>query len=249
MTDYNIPEAIFQKICGFLVTIEAIHTKNEQEIRIFLEAVYCFLRTGCQVRLLPKVYGNCFSIYQRFLRWKKRGVWEALFEHFKDDIDDEYFMIDGSVIRANQCAAGYKKGSEEDLGRSCGGFSTKIHVLADALGNPVKFVLSPGNESDITHAEELTKDLKNTAVLGDKGYDSKKFVDFLKAKNCEAIIPSRSNCKEKREIDRHIYKERHLVENFFNKVKHFRRVFSRFCKTSSSFMSFLQFASTLIWLR
>jgi transposase len=158
-------------------------------------------------------------------------------------------MIDASIIRANQCAAGYEKGSNENLGRSCGGFSTKIHALVDALGNPVKFVLSPGNESDITHAEELTKNLENTAVLGDKGYDSKKFVAFLEAKNCAAIIPSRSNCRKKREIDKYIYKERHLVENFFSKIKWFRRVFSRFCKTSSSFMSFLQFASTLIWLR
>jgi transposase len=245
----NIPEEVFQKIYGFLVTIPEIHTKNESEIRIFMEAVFYLCRTGCQVRMLPLEYGNCFTIYQRFLRWKKRGVWEAMFEHFKDYIDEEYFMIDGTVIRANQSAAGYKKESKEDLGRSCGGFSTKIHALVDALGNPVKFILSPGNDHDVTHAEELTKDLENTAVLGDKGYDSKKLVDFLEAKHCVAIIPSRSNSKEKREIDKHVYKERHLVENFFSRIKCFRRVFSRFCKTSSSFMSFLQFAEAIIWLR
>jgi transposase len=121
--------------------------------------------------------------------------------------------------------------------------------MVDALENPVKFVLSQGNDHDITSAEELTGDIENTAVFGDKGYDSKKFIDFLNAKRCVAIIPSRSNSKEKREIDNHGYKERHLVENFFSKIKWFRRVFSRFCKTSSSYMSFLQFASTLIWLR
>jgi transposase len=157
-------------------------------------------------------------VYQKFLRWKKLGIWESLCEHFKDS-DEEYFMIDGSIIRANQCAAGYNKGGGEDLGRSCGGFSAKIHELVDALGNPVKFLLSPGNDHDITRAEELTKQLKNTNLLADKGYDSKKFVDYLKENGCVAIIPTRSNSKEKREIDTLLYKERRHVENFFSKIK------------------------------
>jgi transposase len=246
--EHNIPDGIFQKLYDFLVTISGIHTKDKEKMRLFLEGVYFMCRSGCQVRLLPKEYGNCFCVYQRFLRWKYLGIWEKLFEHFHD-IDGEYFMIDGSVVRANQCAAGYKKGSKENLGRSRGGFSTKIHVLVDALGNPVKFLLSPGNEHDISKAEELTRDLKNTTVLADKGYDSQNFVDFLERQNCVATIPSRSNCKKKREIDRHLYGERHLVENLFNKIKCFRRVFSRFCKTSSSFLSFLHFVGAIIWLR
>jgi transposase len=157
-------------------------------------------------------------------------------------------MSDGSIIRANQCTAGYSKKSNEDLGRGRGGFSAKINALADALGNPVNFVRSPGNEHVVTRAEERANDLKNTKIPGDKGYDSQEFADFLGKNNCEAAIPSRSNCKKKREIDKRLYKERHLVENFFNKIKRFRRVFSRFCKTSSSFLSFLHFIGTLICL-
>jgi transposase len=172
MKEYHISDEVFQKIYDFLVTMKGIHTKKREKIWTFLEAVYYLCRTGCQIRLLPLEYGNCFGVYQKFLRWKKLGIWESLFDHFKDP-DEEYFMIDGSVIRASQCAAGYKKGS--NLGRSCGGFSTKIHALVDALGNPVKFLLSPGNDQDITQAEELTKELENTKFLADKGYDSKKF--------------------------------------------------------------------------
>jgi transposase len=134
--------------------IPKIHIKNEKKTRIFIEAVHYLSRTGYQVRLLPKEYGNYFSIYQRFLYWKKLGIWESMFKFFQE-IDPKYFMIDGSIIRANQCAAGYNKCGGEDLGRSCGGFSTKIHALVDALGNPVKFLLSPGNDHDITQAEEL----------------------------------------------------------------------------------------------
>jgi hypothetical protein len=72
---------------------------------------------------------------------EKRGIWKALFEYFQE-IDEEWFMIDGLIIRANQCAAGDSKGSNEDLGRSCGGFATKIQALVDALENPVKFINS-----------------------------------------------------------------------------------------------------------
>jgi transposase len=166
-------------------------------------------------------------------------------------IDSQEFMIDGTITRANQCSAGSKKGGnkEEGLGRSCGGFSTKIHAMVDALGNPTKLIVTPGNTQDITQAEELTKDIENTRVLGDKGYDSQAFVAFLKQKDCDVVIPSRTNSKSPREIDKHVYKERHLVENFFNKIKWYRRVFSRFCKTKTSFLSFAYFACTMIWLR
>lgn len=211
----------------------------------FLKRCFIFAAPDV-VRMLPQGYGNCFAVYQKFLRWKKRGVWESLFSPFQD-IDDEWFIIDGSVIRANQCSAGYKKGSNENLGRSCGGFST--HAMTDALGNPVKFIISPGNEHDINRAEELVQDLKNTKVLADKGYDSKEFVAFLRERNCEVPIPSRSNSKKKHVINKHLFKERHLVENFSSKIKHFRRIFSRFCKTSSSFLALLYFTGTLLCLR
>lgn len=208
MIKYSIPDDVFQKIYDFLRTIKGIHTKSKEKIRIFVEAIYFLSRSGCQVRLLPKEYGNCFSVYQKFLYWKKLEIWEAMFKHFQNT-DQKYFMADGTVIRANQCAAGYKKGSEEDLGRSCGGFSTKIHALVDALGNPVKFLLSPGNDNDITHAEELTKELKNTKLLADKGYDSKDFVNYLKKKaarlsSLRAQIPKKSEKLTKTFIRRDI---------------------------------------------
>lgn len=87
---------------------------------------------------------------------------------------------------------GIKKAQMRALDAVVGGFSTKIHAMTDALGNPVKFVISPGNEHYINHAEKLVNDLRNTQVLADKGYDSKNFIAFLTERNCEALIPSRS---------------------------------------------------------
>ena len=144
---------------------------------------------------------------------------------------------------------GTKKEGAQSLGRSRGGFSTKIHLATDALGNAVRFILTGGERNDITQAEALIEDFSAEYVIADKGYDSGAFVLTLKGRNSEVVIPSRSNHKEQREIDEHLYKERHLIENQIGKLKQFRRVFSRFDKLARNYLSFIYFASTLIWLR
>jgi transposase len=142
-----------------------------------------------------------------------------------------------------------KKEGEQSLGRSRGGFSTKIHLATDALGNALRFLLTGGERNDITQAEALVKDLAAEHVIADKGYDSEAFVLHLKGRQTAAVIPSRAGHKVQREIDTHLYKERHLIENQIGKLKQFRRVFSRFDKLAKNYLSFIHFASTLIWLR
>lgn len=117
------------------------------------------------------------------------------------------------------------------------------------MGNPLNFLLTGGQESDIGQAEELLRDVATEAVLGDKGYDSDTFIQKLAERGIEAVIPPRSNRNAPRPCDWHVYKERHLIECFFNKIKHYRRVFSRFEKTARNFKGFLHFAATLIWSR
>ena len=160
-------------------------------------------------------------------------------------------MIDATVIRAHACSAGYKKNSqkEEALGRSVGGFSCKINALVDALGNPLKFILCPGQEHDINAALPLIEGLSGITVLADKGYDSDELIEAIQEKGGKAVIPPRKNRKTMRCYDKHAYKERHLIECFFGKIKCFRRIFSRFDKTACAYMGFLSYASTLIWLR
>jgi transposase len=142
-----------------------------------------------------------------------------------------------------------KKEGAQSLGRSRGGFSTKIHLATDALGNALRFILTGGERNDITQAQALVNDLVADYVIADKGYDAAPFVMKLKERNLEVVIPSRRNRKEQREIDTHLYKERHLIENQIGKLKHFRRVFSRFDKLAKNYLSFIYFASTVIWLR
>lgn len=113
----------------------------------------------------------------------------------------------------------------------------------------MRFLLTAGQCHDQTQAEELVKDLVFEFFLADKGYDAKDFLDSLIERGVEIVVPSRSNRKEPREYDKHIYKERHRVECLINKLKHYRRVFSRFEKLSKNYLSFLHFVGSLIWLR
>ena len=123
-----------------------------------------------------------------------------------------------------------------------------MHAAVDALGNPLKFTLTQGQRSDFTQAEVLICDYNSGAVIGDKGYDSNAFVTFIEARKAEAVIPSRKNRKEQREIDENLYKDRNKVERFFNRIKHYRRIATRYDKTARNYLSFVYLASTMIWL-
>jgi transposase len=138
--------------------------------------------------------------------------------------------------------------NEQALGRSRGGFSTKLHVLVNGLGLPVEFKLTPGQAADITQAEALLENYHFKLVLGDKGFDSKKLIGYIQSRDAEAVIPPRSNLKDQREYDRHLYKERNLVERFISRIKQFRRVATRYEKTARNFLAFVHLASiTVLW--
>ena len=142
-----------------------------------------------------------------------------------------------------------KKNGEQALGRSRGGFSCKIHVTVDALGNPLRFILTAGQRHDITQAQALLEGFDFENLIADRGYAAEAFIAWLLERGIKAVVPPHQRAKILREYDEWLYRERHLVECFMNKIKHFRRVFSRFDKLDRSFLSFLHYISVLIWLR
>jgi transposase len=113
----------------------------------------------------------------------------------------------------------------------------------------LRFILTASQCHDSPQAEALIAGYSTQAVIADKGYDSAPLINLIKANGTEAVIPPRTNRKEQREYDKHLYKEWHLVECFINKIKHYRRVFTRFEKLSKSYLGFLSFVSALVWLR
>lgn len=142
-----------------------------------------------------------------------------------------------------------KGGEPQALGRSRGGFSTKIHVAVDALGNPVDFTLTEGQAADNPQAAVLIRGKTPEYVLADKAYDADDTVLIIENQGAIPVIPPKANRKTPRNCDFALYRERHLVECFIGKIKHFRRVFSRFDKLHNRFLTFLHFVSTIIWLR
>ena len=246
MQEY-INEVAWSKMCSFL-------SEHKEQLYLvgcknFFEAIYWITRTGAQWRMLPQEYGKWNSIFTRFNRWSKKGIFADLLTFCAGDPDLEYLMIDATIVRAHACASGYGDQEAEGLGRSKGGFSTKIHAKVDALGNPLKFMLTPGQASDVVQAKALLEVVTDSYVLGDKGYDSKALREFIKQQGGTPVIPCKSNAISPEKYDKDIYKERNVIECFFSKIKHFRRVFSRFDKSARNFMSFLSFVGVLIWLR
>jgi transposase len=146
----------------------------------------------------------------------------------------------------------HKKGTQdqEALGRSRGGFTTKIHARCDGQGRPLGFTLTPGQTHDAKGFMTLLRMVgdKIDALLGDKGYDSDDIVAAIEALHIEAVIPSKSNRKEPRQLNRETYKRRNHIERMFNKLKNWRRVATRYDKTASSFLAFVSIASFKIWM-
>lgn len=158
-----------------------------------------------------------------------------MLEYFADNPDMENGMVDSTA--------------EQALGRSRGGFSTKIHVTVDGLGNPLRLALTAGQRHDLIKAHDLIIDLAFDFVIADRSYGSQDFLDEIVRSGAQAVIPPKRNAKEPRDYDKWRYRERHLIECFIGKIKHFRRVFSRFDKLARRYLGFVQFVSALIWLK
>jgi transposase len=123
-----------------------------------------------------------------------------------------------------------------------------VHIAVDGLGNPVEFILTGGQEADINQGEALIEGHDAEAVIADKGYDGDKFVAAIEAAGAAAVIPPKKNRVFKREYDKHIYKERNLVERFINRIKQYRRVATRYEKTARNFMGFIRVAAIMVLL-
>jgi transposase len=227
--------------------------------RLFIDAVLWIAKTGSPWRDLPERFGNWNSVWRRFDRWARKGVWRNVFGVFQDP-DLEWLILDSTIIRAHPHAAGARKNAdgsggqaEQALGRSRGGFGTKIHAVVSGLMLPVVLLLTAGQAADVSHAHELLQGVPKTgevkAVIADKGYDSKAVVEAVQALGAEAVIPTLSTRKQQRTIDKERYKDRNLAERFWSKIKQFRRVATRYEKTTRNFLAFIHVASIMVLLR
>jgi transposase len=121
--------------------------------------------------------------------------------------------------------------------------------LVDALGNPIGFHLTGGQAHDLIGADHLLPDMQADVPIADKAFDAdERVIEPLAAAGKTAVIPSKANRKSPRTYDRHLYKERHLIENFFAKLKQFRAIATRYDKTARNFLAAVYLAASAIWL-
>jgi transposase len=127
--------------------------------------------------------------------------------------------------------------------------STKINATVDALGNPTGFTLTPGQACDLDGADILLPQITADMVIADKGFDAdERVIEPLERAGKRIVIPPKANRKHKRHYDKELYKARHLIENFFAKLKQFRAIATRYDKRAINFLAGIYLASTVIWL-
>ncbi|MDG3005878.1 IS5 family transposase [Paludisphaera mucosa] len=139
--------------------------------------------------------------------------------------------------------------ADQALGRSRGGFGTKVHMSCDGLGHPVELLLTGAQESDIAQAEALLADHRPEEVIADRGYDKKALVEEIESCGARAVIPTQRGRKVQRQVDRHAYRERNVCERFWSKAKQYRRVATRYEKKAANYLAFVKVAAMMVMLQ
>jgi transposase len=219
--------------------------------RRVLNGIFWVLRSGAPWRDLPERYRPRTTCYNRFVRWRKAGVWDRLMDAITATYDGDIQMIDSTSIRAHQQAATAKRGGRDHcLGRSRGGLTTKIHAVVDRQGLPIRLALSAGQAHDAPAALTLLDQLDpRTIVLADKAYDGNAIRGLIEGQGAVPNIPAKSNRKWRPCFSKTLYRERNRVERFFSKLKHFRRIATRYDKLADNFLAMVKLASMRLWLR
>ena len=151
MCYYDIPEDLWLRLEPILPTEGSPRGGRPiGDVRNFLNAVHWMLRTGSPWRALPEKYGSWKTVYSRFRRWQKRGYLTAILKLLTLQADMNHIMIDGTYVHAHKHSAGarHTSGINQALGRSRGGFTSKIHAVVDALGNLLAFTVTAGQYSE-----------------------------------------------------------------------------------------------------
>ena len=211
MKNIKITDEHWKLFSQYLIRNNKSKADRPQSIddRLAFEGILYVLKTGIPWRYLPKEYGAWQTVYKLFARWAKSGTLEKLLQTFREHADKVHKH--GSAPRGGQKKTKHRT--------SRGGITNKIHAVTDALGYPLKIMLSGGNVHDVSLAKELLSDMQAKAVLADKAYNSRNLIALIEEKCSEAVIRPKKNAKVPRSYDKHLYKERHVIECFFSKNK------------------------------
>ena len=223
-----------------------------------LNAILYVAEHGCKWRGLPSRFGNWHTIYTRMNRWSKKGVLDRVFEQLQRDqivrIKVEAFGLDSTSVKVHPDGTGApKKTGAQAIGKSRGGWNTKIHMVAADARTAVAFSLSPGNARYAPEGSKLMSQLDRpsiaTALIMDKAHEDNATRQLALDLGFDPVVPPKNNRVDPWEYDKKMSKRRNEVERLFRRLKGFRRIFSRFEKLDAIFLGFIVFALIVEALR
>lgn len=268
MSRHNLTELEWNTIGQFLPAERTGHAGRPwKPHRNVINGILFVLHTGIPWADLPEEFGKFKTVYNRFGRWVKSGLWQQIFEALiarilkAGEIDFELWCVDGTVIGAHRVAAGAPKSNEtaeenaakHALGRSRGGYSTKLHFLTDGQGIPLGVTATAGQRHEAPEFENVMnaclintfrKNKRPAALAGDKAYSSKAIRKYIAKLGIEDVIPTRSNEKPNEDFDKAKYRSRNIVERAIGWIKEFRRIATRYEKIVDNYLAMVKIAIT-----
>jgi len=216
---------------------------------MMVSGIYFILRTGQPWRDLPTAFGPWSSVYTRFRRWSRSGLWSQMLTLLTAEACGMMRSVDCTHIKVHQDASNAAGGAgAQAIGKTKGGSNTKLAVIVDGLGRAVGLNLVAGNRHDLRAVEPLMDQFSGFMAIADRGFDAKAFREKLISCDATPCIPPRQTNRIQYYYSKLAYAHRHVVENFFARIKRRRRISTRYEKLSETFLAFVTFATILDWL-
>ncbi|MER2250015.1 IS5 family transposase [Methylorubrum podarium] len=274
---FELTDAQWEQIAPLLPPQKPRTGRPAEDHRQVLNGMLWILRTGAPWEDLPARYGAVGTVSSRFYRWRKAGVFDRVLQRLqaqadaRGDLDWDLHFVDATVVRAHQHAAGARRsgaiggeatveGMGEALGRSQGGFSTKLHLRAEGGGKPITAVLTAGERHEQFALEALMDKgavprqgrgrprLRPRRTAGDRGYSSPPARRRLRQRRIEPVIPTRKDQLRQFDFDKAAYRERNKVERLIGRLKQYRRIATRYEKRAANYLAMVTLGMTMLWL-
>nr|WP_281825145.1 IS5 family transposase [Sphingobium sp. BS19] len=247
---FLLSEAQMRRIEPFFPLSHGIPRVDDRRI---ISGIVYVIKHGLMWRDAPKGYGPHKTIYNRFVRWSRLGVFNRIFAELAGAAGaPDRIMIDATHLKAHRTASSLpKRGAlSRCIGRTKGGLNSKLHTVCDGQGRPIVMLLTEGQMSDHKGAVLLFSRLPQAKeLLADKGYDSDWFRHALASRGITPCIPPTANRKVQHAYDKQLYRQRHKIENLFARLKDWRRIATRYDRCAHIFMSAITIAATFcFWL-